>query len=422
MKFATQDAGYLAKQLTQLSHRLLVTAVDGDEPKGIRGLPVDTDTDDNDGALLAAPIGGYKRNTIITPKVRKDLADRGFDQILVRSPTVGGPPQGGVYARDVGVRERGGLSPLGDMVGLAASQAVSEKLTQSQLRARAVGGGEASASGFKYLDQLLQVPKHFPGGATHAETDGRVTKIEDAPTGGWFVRVDNTKHYVPPEFEVSVKPGDVVEAGDMLSNGIPNPAQVVKYKGIGEGKRYFVEQFTKGYRDSGMKVNRRNVELVARGLIDHVEMNDWYDDRIPGDVVQYSALEHSWEPRPGTQRLPVSSAAGKYLEQPVLHYSIGTKIRPSVIKQLNKFGVKDVEAHDEPAPFVPQMIRAADISSYDPDAITRFIGSNQKRNLLEAVHYGGSSDTKNTSYVPARIEGVGFGKTWPQSILRPPKA
>jgi DNA-directed RNA polymerase subunit beta' len=429
MKFATQDAGYLAKQLGQLAHRLVVTRVDADEdpkPDDIRGLPVPTDTDDNDGALLAVQTGGYPRNTVITPKIRKDLAHAGIENILVRSPMVGGPPGGGVYARDAGVRERGGLPPLGDMIGLASSQAISEKLTQAQLKAKHAGVGAelrgTPTSGFKYLDQLLQVPKHFPGGATHAREDGTVSKVREAPAGGWLVTVAGKDHYVPPEHTVTAKIGDTVEAGDMLSNGIPNPAEIVKYKGVGDGRRYFLAQFTKGYRDSGMAVRRRNVELIARGLIDLVEMNDWHGDNVPGDVTQYSTLEAGWEPRPGTEQLELRSAAGKYLEKPVLHYTIGTKLRPSVLAELAKYDVKTVQAHNDPPPFTPHMVRAADISSYDPDAITRFIGSNQKRNLLEAVHYGGKSDTSSTSYVPARVEGVNFGRTWPQSILRPPKA
>ena len=39
--------------------------------------------------------------------------------------------------------------------------------------------------------------------------------------------------YSPVARTVTAKVGDVVEAGDMLTNGVPNPMEVVKYKGIG---------------------------------------------------------------------------------------------------------------------------------------------------------------------------------------------
>jgi len=426
-KFATQDAGFFAKQLNQLAHRLLVTADDDDEdvPKDglVRGLPVDVADADNEGALLASSVGGYDRNTILTPKILKDLEDQGVKRILLRSPTVGGPKSGGVSARDVGVRERGTLPSRGDMVGLAAAQALSEKLSQGQLSAKHAGGikGESRAtSGFDFLNQLVQVPKTFKGGAAHAQTDGRVTMIEDAPAGGQYIYVNDKRHFVSPGFELKVKKGDTIEAGDVLSEGIPNPSEIVRHKGIGEGRRYWTNQFTQAYRDSGMGVTRRNVEVVARGLIDHVEMLDETDDYIPGDVVPYSQLERNWQPRAGTTQATPKQAVGKYLERPVLHYSIGTKIQPSMLADFTDFGVKSLDVHADAPPFQPQMVRAMGISGHDPDWMARMLGSGQKKSLLEAVHRGRAADTAGTSFVPALVTGEGFKQHWPENILKKP--
>jgi DNA-directed RNA polymerase subunit beta' len=423
-KFATQDAGFFAKQLGQLAHRLIVTAEDADDTATdtLRGFPVDTDDTDNSGALLAADFGDYPRNTTLTPKILKDLRASGIQKILVRSPAVGGPSLGGVSARDVGVRERGGLSPLGDTVGLSAAQSLSERLTQSQLGSKHSGGLKGAAqsvSGFDYLNQLVQVPKRFKGGAAHAQVDGRVHAVREAPAGGHVIMVGSEEHFVAPGFEPKVKIGDTIEAGDVLSDGLPNPSEIVKHKGIGEGRRYFTQAFTQAYRDSGMPAHRRNVELIARGLIDHVEMLDEADDYLPGDITSYSALEKSWTPRQGVERVTPKKAVGRYLERPVLHFSIGTKVRPSMLQQFKDFGVKEVSAHRDPPPFQPVMQRAMGISQHDPDAFVRLLGSGQKRSLLGAVHRGGSSDTKSTSFVPSLMEGKSFGKDWPKSILTP---
>ena len=147
-KFATQDAGFLSKQLNQIVHRALITALDDeDEPKTLRGLPVDVNDDESEGALLAAPVAGYKRNTVITPKILQSLRNRKIKRILVRSPAVGGPGDGGVYARDAGIREFGTLPERGMNVGMTAAQAMSEPLSQAQLSSKHAGGvAGASAS------------------------------------------------------------------------------------------------------------------------------------------------------------------------------------------------------------------------------------------------------------------------------------
>ena len=543
-----------SKQLVQAAHRLMVSATDAETPySGIRGLPVDTDDPDNEGALLAHDAGPYKRNTLLTPKILADLRDRNVAKILVRSPTVGGPSDGGVYARDVGVRERGGLAPIGDLVGIAAAQALclaeGTRVRMADLSTRAIedirpgdqvmgcsseGGvrpvrvlahhsngvrpcchylfgfgthseqqtncpygatvcctaehklllchtpdageyhiepaGESEGgyavqvlcrpggwrslvlprlgpahyagerltydihvdhpdhlfvlanglvvsnsggiaketlgpSGFKLLDQMVQVPRHFPGGAAHAQLDGRVHAVEPAPQGGSYVTVGSQRHYVAPGHEVAVKVGDEVEAGDVLSAGVPNPAEVVQHKGIGEGRRYFAHAFRQALRDAGAPAHRRNVELLARGLINHVELTEEHGDNVPGDVLPYSVLESGWRPRQGHELVEPGRAAGRYLEEPALHYTIGTRVTPGVAKQLKEFGVPRVAVHADPPPFRPHMVRAMENVQHDPDWLTRMLGSNLQRTLLRSAHRGTSSDEHGTSFVPALARG-----------------
>jgi hypothetical protein len=545
-----------SKQFNQVSHRLVVTGLDyeGDADLDVtpRGLPVKIDDPDNEGALLAADAGPYKRNTVLTPKILADLRASGQERLLVRSPMVGGHPSGGLYARDVGIREKGTLPPTGDFVGIAAAQALSEPLTQGMLclgvgtmvrmadgtsqpietvvagdwvcgaslsgtifpvrvvavhangdrfcarfyaaghavavtatpahqvvvagqkvalvevcgrpllwidetgQARTVvpstykpvgeiptfdlevdhpdhlfvlanglivsnsskhSGGVAGAAkgvlGFPLINQLVQVPKTFKGGAAHAQTDGRVTSVRPAPQGGTYVTVGKQLHYIGHGFEPKVKVGAEVEAGDVLSEGIPNPAEVVRHKGIGEGRRYFTDVFNQAFKDSGMPAHRRNVEILARGLIDHVALDDEWEEHVPGDVVPYQQLEHKWQPRAGHKIVDVRQAKDHYLEKPVLHYSIGTLVRPSVVKNLQAFGVQNVMVHQDPPPFQPLMIRGMENLAHDPDWMTRFLGSYLKKNFLKGVHRGDFSDEHGTSYVPALARSIDFGKAGP---------
>ncbi len=412
---STSDAGYFGKQLSQATHRLVVTAIDSDDPEYLkgRGLPVPTDDNDNEGALLADKFGPYPKNTVLTPRILAHLKDLGHDKILVRSPMVSGSREGGVYARDVGVRDKGRLAPLADNVGIAAAQSASEPLSQSQLASKHSGGIAGAAkgvSGFKHINQLVQVPKQFKGGAAHSQEDGKVDDIQVAPAGGHFITVNNHRHYVAANYDLKVKKGDTVEAGDVLSEGIPNPAEIVQHKGIGEGRRYFVNAFKEAYKDAGISAHRRNVELLARGLINHVRLTDEYGDGIPEDIVPYNLLEHDYEPRLGHTVTEPSKAIGHYLERPVLHYTIGTKIRPSVVKELKDFGVKNIITHKDPPPFEPEMVRGMSNLSHDPDWMTKMLGSNLSKSLLSSTHLGAISDEKGTSYVPGLARSIDFGR------------
>jgi len=425
-KFATQEAGFLSKQLNQAGHRLVVMGEDGEDetdPKApARGMIVDTADMDNEGALLARDAGPYKKNTPLTPKILKHLDRLGVKRLLVRSPLVGGSPEGGVYARDVGIRENGTLPGRGEQVGLQAAQALSEPISQGQLSAKhsgGVAGQEKAVGGFQYINQLIQVPKKLQGGASHATVDGVVQRVEPAPAGGHFVTINDQKHYVGEGFEVKVKKGDEIEAGDMLSDGIPNPAIITQYKGVGEGRRYFVNEFRNAMSASGMQGHRRNIELLARGLINHVRLTEETDNNVPDDIIPYSTLEHTYKPREGHEQLTPKKAVGQYLERPVLHYTIGTKIRPSMLKNFEEFGVTTVPVHKTPPPFEPHMVRGMYQLQHDPDWMTQMYGSGLKKSLLESVARGGTSEERGTSFVSSLATGTDFGSVPERAVIKP---
>lgn len=436
-KFATQNAGFFGKQLNQAAHRLIVTKMDadgdGDPDAPPRGLPVEVDDPDNEGSLLSVPAGGYPRNTVLTPRVLKDLKDRGINRILARSGIIGGPADGGLYGRDVGVRERGGIAPVGDSIGIAAAQAISEPINQGGLSSKhsgGVAGAGKTVSGFKALNQMTQVPKAYPGGAAHSDLDGRVQSITDAPTGGKFISIGGKNHYVATGFDLKVKEGDEVEAGDVLSEGLPNPAKIVQYKGVGEGRRYFVKAFKNAMQDAGLgspRGTRRNLEVVARGLINHVRLTEEMGDHVSGDVVTYDQLEHSWEPRAGFRRMRPEAAVGKYLERPVLHHSIGTRVTKSMLNEMNEFGVKDLNVHDDPPPFEPEMIRGMENLQHDPDWMVNQLGSNLQKSMSKGVHRGAITNENGTSFVPALANPVQFGRHGlvrgfdPKTVVKPPE-
>lgn len=414
------SSGYANKTMAQAVHRLVVSKIDDDTSIG-RGLPVTTDDDDNDGALLAQDYGPYKRNTVITPKIRKAIARSGHDEILVRSPIASGAPDGGVLARDLGERNFGRLSEIGEFANLAASNAIGESVTQATLNAKHnsaikpsdvadMDDEEFKLSGFELIDKVLNPSAERRGFAVHSDEDGRIGLMRNAPQGGHFVMIGMKQHYLPVGSKFKYKPGDEVEAGDQLTEGIPDHVSVARHQGIGEGRRRVTEAFSKALKANGQKGNRRNIEILSRGLLDRVKLTEEFGDYIPDDVVPYHRIEAEWQPREDSQTVKVDRSQGKYLEKPVLHYSIGTKLRPSVIKMLQKHSVSDVTVNDNPPPFEPEVVRATDIMQTDPDWMSRQLGGHTVRSFDEAVLRGRSSDTAGTSYIGARAELKSFNR------------
>lgn len=265
--------------------------------------------------------------------------------------------------------------------------------------------------GFELIDKLFNTPKEFREAASYSGRDGRVSKIEPAPQGGNYVFVDDEPHYVGPDKKILVGKDQTVEAGDPLSDGPVNPRAVIQHKGLGEGARQLSYAIRDAIRGSGTNANRRNIELVVRGLVDRVRVTGEFDDYSPDDVVPYNQIASRWTPREGHRVSGLQSVAGRYLEQPVLHYTIGTRITPSVVARLQKHKVDKIVTHPEPPPFQSEMVRASDLLKTDFDPFVRQLGTGLEKGLLDATHRGLESDEQGTSFVPARARAVDFNRT-----------
>ncbi|GIW89699.1 MAG: hypothetical protein KatS3mg109_0131 [Pirellulaceae bacterium] len=410
-KLGVAEGGYMSKLLSQSAHRMIVTDEDTpNPPKKPLGIIRSLSEPDLEGYLLAQPAGGYPKDTPLTPKLVAELRRKGVNRVVLRSPIASIHPAGGLYAKDVGIIETGRLPVSGDHVGMKAAQAIGEIATQARLSAKHEGGRgklktDPGLSGFELIDNLVNLSPDRLGFAAHAHVTGRITKIEKAPQGGHFVYVGNAKTYVPQEFTVTVKPGQTVEAGDVVSNGVPNPAIITRYRGIGEGRLAFVDGLNTAMKGS---VNRRQLEILASGLIDRVRFNDFYDSFFPGDIAPYSRVAAIYKARRDSKEDDPQRSVGKYLDEPVLHYSIGTPITPRIAQSIREAGINRVMVNDKPPPFEPEIVRGMDLLSTDPDFMTRQLGAYTKRNIVAAAHFGAESDPRSTSFVPAVAKGEKF--------------
>jgi len=409
-KFATARAGELGKLFNSAAIEQVVTEDDCGTPNG---LPVKTDDNDNIGAVLAMPAGGYDAGTVITKSVLADLKSSGQDMISVRSPTTCNA-KNGVCAHCAGIRENGKFPEIGYNLGLNSASALAERIAQGGLNMKHSGKKQQGVgySGFDMLKRMATVPEVYKDRATVSEIDGRVEKIEKAPQGGEYVYVNDQRHYVPAGYGLIVKEGQEVEAGDQLSDGVVSPADAVRLKGIGEGRRYFTERFTKAYRDSGYKTNRRNVEAVAKALINNVvvEDQDAEGQMLPGDNVSYARWAWGYKPRTNSVQAPPSKAIGKYLEQPALHYTIGTRITKRVADELNRFKVPAVLYNDKPVGVRPEMQSVVYTTGQTDDWMGRLGTTYIGKRLVEDVQRGATSNSKGINPYPAVAKGVTLGQ------------
>jgi len=407
-KLSVPKAGFLGKQLFQAAHRIVVTEKDCGTKNG---MPVHADDTDNEGAVLAQDFGGMKAGTVLTPK---GLMGQHGKKLVVRSP-ITCQAENGICQICAGQRDNG-FPSIGSNVGAQSSQAVSEPLAQSGLSQKHTGGvGKSSRGGLEFISKFVQAPEHFIETVPSASTDGSVTGIEDAPQGGKFVFVGEEKHWVPADQTVSVKKGDTVEAGDALAEGLAHPALVVQHKGIGEGRRYFVDQFRKIMQNSGVHAHRRNIEVLARGLVNHVRVTDLDGpaDTVPDDIVEYDSIARGYQPRFGSKRVAPKDALGLYLEKPTLHYSIGTRVTPKVVGELKDYGISEVEAHKDHPSFAPEHVRAMENLTHSDDWMTRLGGFYLQRGFLDAARRGSDAKMHGTSFIPPLAQGTEFGKVPP---------
>lgn len=268
-------------------------------------------------------------------------------------------------------------------------------------------------SGLDVIQQFTQSPEKFKDEGTVATLDGKVDRVEEAPQGGMYVTVKGKKHYILPGHEVEVKEGDTVEAGDQLAEGLVDPEDIVKYKGLGAGRKYWAERLNKILADSGAASDKRNTELMARAAIRHVRVTDQdgMGDYLPDDVVDYNALQASYKPSETTRRVRAKDAVGSYLQTPVMHYTIGTRITPKVAKELQENGHNEIDVDDKEPGFTPEMIRLRTASHSNPDWLASMGTSYLTKQLNEASVRGDDTNVlNNPDWRPRLAYGAGFGK------------
>lgn len=398
------EPGDLAKILVNNMSDQLVTTVDCGTKNGIAMAGVDPHIIDRYEAGT---------NRLITPQVASQLAAAN-KSVIVRSPMTCEAAHG-VCQKCQGLSPTGTVHPIGTNVGMRAAQALSEPLTQFSLNAKHGGritktDDEKKLEGMKGVRSLLEIPTSFAHKAVLAGRDGVIKAIDKAPQGGHYVMVDDERHYVPPDHRVLVGVGQSTYAGDTLSDGVPKPDEIVRHKGLGDGRRYLVDALADVYKRAGSEVDKRHLETLAKSVLNHVQITDPGpgDAFIKGDVVNYNKFHAALAA--SRRRVPIDEAHGETLADGILHYTAGTVVTPTIAQNLGRHGITSVAIADSGPRALPLMRPASRTPLLNPDWMARLAHRYLKESLLTGIHRGDVSNLHGASPVPAYVAGTEFGQ------------
>lgn len=413
----TAKFGGLGKELGAIGVQQVVTKIRDDSNNFI-----DLDADDISayGRVLAKDTSGYPRGTLIDKNVLAKLRGAGNKTLYVYSP-LSTVSEEGIPAEAVGISYNGTLPGIGYQAGITAAQSLGEILAQSSLNAKhfsglSKGGAKKNISGGNYIEQFLQSPENFKDRATVAKVSGTIDDIKPAPQGGSNIYINGEKHYVLPDLSIDVKKGDKVERGDIISDGLADVEDIVKYRGLGSGRRYFARRLRQLFNDSGHYADLKNTEILARGLINKVKVTnpDGIGNYLYGDIADYNAIAANYEPPKSAKNYDITkeNIEDKYLEQPILHYTIGTKLTPRMINRIKKAGITSVKASDIEPPFEPIVVRMREAPMKgSQDWLAKQKSSYLESNLIDSAIRGSDSNIRSNINAFVRMgQGVGFGE------------
>jgi len=337
---STSEPGAMGKVLVANTEHLKICCKDCGTKNGI-------EHDINDGSI----IGRYeaRTNKLITKDYLNQLKKSGKKKIIVRDPiTCEG--KDGICQMCYGHDGQGKHLDIGMNVGIQAAQTVAEKATQLVLSAKHDIKGKLKSvvpTGFEAQKILLNTPENFRGKATLSSTDGKVTKIDKLNTGGYNVYIADKEHYVAPEVNVKVKVGDFVNKGDSVSTGLPSTRDVMKYSGMNQARKFVTDKL---YEANGGDIDKRQFSILARGYLELAKNKN--DDMH--QIYRYDGLIKDTElPHTSTISVKDKQITNKYLAEPFLHYSVGTKITEPIVKKMKEHKINEIKVSHSEAPIVP---------------------------------------------------------------------
>ena len=312
----TADSGYLTRRLVDVSQELIIHDSDCVEGTGkeIPGMYVKAFMDGNEEieSLQERITGRFscedikdkdgnvivKANHMITPRRAEKVMKKGVDengnpleQVKIRT-ILTCTCKNGVCAKCYGANMATGEAvQVGEAVGIIAAQSIGEPGTQLTMRTFHTGGvaGDDITQGLPRVEELFEARKpkglaiitEFAGTATLSDTKKkREVIVTNHETG------ESKAYLIPYGSRIKVQDGQVLEAGDELTEGSVNPHDILKIKGLRAAQDYLLREVQRVYRLQGVEINDKHIEVIVHQMLKKIRIEENGDSEfLPGSMV-----------------------------------------------------------------------------------------------------------------------------------------
>ncbi len=187
---------------------------------------------------------------------------------------------------------------IGEAVGIVAAQSIGEPGTQLTMRTFHTGGvaGADITQGLPRVEELFEARKP-KGLAIVSEVSGTV-KMEETKKKRTIIVVtddgEEVSYDIPFGSRIKVKNGDIISAGDEITEGSINPHDILRIKGVDGVKNYLLSEVQKVYRLQGVDINDKHLEVVIRQMTRKIKIEDSGDtELLPGTMIDVFDFEEA---------------------------------------------------------------------------------------------------------------------------------
>ena len=304
----TADSGYLTRRLVDVSQDIIVREHDCGTTEGIEisdikdgNQVIETLHERLIGRYLLEDLKDENGNIVahvedmITDEIATNIIKAGFTKVKVRSSLACRSKHGvccKCYGMGLARREE---VKIGEAVGIVAAQSIGEPGTQLTMRTFHTGGvaGGDITQGLPRVEELFEARKP-KGLAVITEIAGTVSISDDKKRKEVTITgKDNAKTYtISFGSKLKVKDGDYLEAGDPITEGSINPNDILQIKGPQGVYEYLISEVQKVYRNQGVDINDKHIEVIGRQMLKKVRVEDSGDTKMfPGALVDMYEFE-----------------------------------------------------------------------------------------------------------------------------------
>ncbi|SUA96386.1 DNA-directed RNA polymerase subunit beta' [Paenibacillus thiaminolyticus] len=306
----TADSGYLTRRLVDVAQDVIVREDDCGTDKGFLVSNISDGKEVIEG-LYDRIEGRYSFETVRHPETGEVLVNRnelidtdkaeaivnaGVKKLMIRS-VLSCRARHGVckicYGRNLAT---GKHVEIGEAVGIIAAQSIGEPGTQLTMRTFHTGGvaGDDITQGLPRIQELFEA-RNPKGQAIISEIDGVVKEIREAKDRR-EVEVQGeaeTKVYsVTYGSRIRVTEGMAIEAGDEITDGSIDPKEMLRIKGIRGVQNYILQEVQRVYRNQGVEINDKHVEVMIKQMLRKIRIVDAGDTTLlPGSYVDLHEYE-----------------------------------------------------------------------------------------------------------------------------------